>query len=85
LKPKTRGLKTMPREILGEEFFTIEETGKILGLSKVAIRDMLKRKRIEGRKIGTRWYFTKKDIKAFLDRKSPPPGSIEETMEEMGL
>ena len=75
----------MPREILGEEFFTIEETGKILGLSKVAIRDMLKRKRIEGRKIGTRWYFTKKDMKAFLDRKSPPPGSIEETMEEMGF
>ena len=75
----------MPREILGEEFFTIEETGKILGLSKVAIRDMLKRKRIEGRKIGTRWYFTKKDIKAFLDRKSPPPGSMEERFEDMGL
>ena len=67
----------MPREILGEEYFTMEETGDILGLSRVAIRDMIKRGRLEGRKIGTRWYFTRDDIKAFLDRKTPPPGTKE--------
>lgn len=75
----------MPREILGEEYFTMEETGDMLGLSRVAIRDMIKRGRLEGRKIGTRWYFTKKDIKAFLDKKTPPPGSMKEMIEDMGL
>lgn len=73
------------KKILDDEFYNLKEIAEILGISRKAVHDYVKKGKIRGKKIGREWYFTKKDIKAYLDKKTPPPGSIEESLEDMSV
>jgi len=60
------------KKILGEEYYSLKETAEILGVSKQTVHDLIKSRKIEGKKIGRLWHFTRGDIKAYLDQKTPP-------------
>lgn len=54
------------KTILDEEFYTIAETGNLLGLTIQTVRKYLNSGEIKGKKIGNIWYITKKQMKDYL-------------------
>ncbi len=62
----------MTKFIIDEEFYDIKEVAEELGLSPLVIRSYIAKGRLKGRKIGTKWYFSIKDIKKFLETPTEP-------------
>lgn len=50
-----------------EKLYTIEDVAKMTSLTSRTIRNYLKNRVLEGRKIGGQWRFTRKDIEKFFD------------------
>lgn len=48
--------------------YTVNHLHNMLGLSKRTIREYLRERRLEGRKIGRGWYVTDTNLKKFLDK-----------------
>lgn len=48
--------------------FTVNHLHDMLSLSKGTIRKLLREGKLEGRKIGRRWYIIDKNLKKFLDK-----------------
>jgi len=62
----------MPKLIIDEEFFDISEVAQELGVSQLVVRSYIAKRRLKGRKIGTKWYFSANDIKKFLETLTEP-------------
>jgi len=59
--------KIMPSKVMGKlRFFTVEDLTKILPLTKLGIRDYLRRGKIKAVKVGTRWFVSEKNLSDFL-------------------
>ena len=59
--------KVMPSKIMGKlRFFTVEDLTGILPLTKLGIRDYLRRGKIKAVKVGTRWFVSEKNLSDFL-------------------
>lgn len=54
-----------------ERFLTLKEAAEILRLHPRTVREYIRRGELEGRVVGGRWRFRRKDIDAFFD-KAPP-------------
>jgi len=50
----------------GEQFLTVRELADVLGLGPRGVRDYVARGELNGRLIGGRWGFGRKDIEEFL-------------------
>ena len=61
----------MPKLLLNQTLYTIEETAELLEVSKRTITTYLRDKRIQAQRIGRRWYFTEESIKDFIQGKRP--------------
>ena len=59
--------KVMPSKVMGKlRFFTVEDLTKILPLTKLGVRDYLKKGKIPAVKVGLRWYVSEKNLSNFL-------------------
>lgn len=63
----------MPKEILGEVMYNIEEAADIIGVTPRTILNYIKQGRILGQKLGRRWYFSEERMKNFLQGTAPLP------------
>ena len=61
----------MPKELLGEKLYTIEEVAGLMSVTTRTIQNWLMKERIQAQKIGRRWYFTEDNLKAFIQGKEP--------------
>lgn len=61
----------MPKVLLGEKLYTIEEVAELMGVTPRTIQNWLMKERIQAQKIGRRWYFTEDNLKAFIQGKEP--------------
>jgi excisionase family DNA binding protein len=59
---------SQPSRASEERFLTIREAAGILRLHPRTVREYLRRGELEGRVIGGRWRFRRKDIDAFFER-----------------
>ncbi|OQA61584.1 MAG: Helix-turn-helix domain protein [Candidatus Atribacteria bacterium ADurb.Bin276] len=66
------------KKILDEEYYSLIETSELLGISRQAVHTLIKNGKLKGRKIGRLWHFSRKDIKEYLDQRTPPPGTKKE-------
>jgi len=69
-RPGRRG--TMPKEILGVTMYNIKEVAELLSVTTKTIQNYIRADRIQGQKIGGRWYFTEEMLKAFLQGRTEP-------------
>jgi len=59
--------KVVPSKIMGKlRFFTVEDLTKILPLTKLGVREYLRRGRIPAVKVGLRWFVSEKSLSDFL-------------------
>lgn len=56
----------MPKNVVGVKLFNAEELADLLGVTTETARRYIKDGRIKARKIGTRYYVSEPNIKAFL-------------------
>lgn len=56
----------MPIEYKNTTLYTLEEVSEILKIAVVTLRDYLKKNKINGKKIGKRWYIDSQEIERFL-------------------
>ena len=54
-----------------ERLLTLKEAAEMLRLHPRTVREYVRRGELEGRVIGARWRFRRKDLDAFFD-KAPP-------------
>ena len=52
---------------IGERLLTLREAAEVLRLHPRTVREYLRRGEIEGRLIGGRWRFRRKDLDAFFE------------------
>ncbi len=57
-------------EIDGVKAYTVKETGDILHLTIGTVRKYIHEKKLNGRKIGTRYHVTAESIKNFVEGKN---------------
>jgi excisionase family DNA binding protein len=53
--------------------YTIDETAELLKIHRETARDLARRGKLRGSKIGKRWRFTEEDIRQFLEQQRPDP------------
>ena len=58
--------RTEPTSI-GERLLTIREAAEVLRLHPRTVREYVRRRELEGRIIGGRWRFRRKDLDAFYE------------------
>lgn len=61
----------MPKVILGETMYTMQEVAEMLNVTTRTMITYTQNKRILGQKIGGRWYFTEDNLKDFLNGRKP--------------
>lgn len=61
----------MPKVILGQTMYTMQEVADMLGVTTRTMITYTQNKRIQGQKIGGRWYYTEDNIKVFLQGRKP--------------
>ncbi|OQA07848.1 MAG: Helix-turn-helix domain protein [Firmicutes bacterium ADurb.Bin373] len=61
----------MPKEIMGNKVFTVEETAKLFNVTRRTIQSYIKDGKIKGQKIGGMWYFTEETLQAFVRGEQP--------------
>lgn len=61
----------MAMKILGETFYSATEVAELLGVTRRTITTWISKGRIQGQKIGKRWYFAESNVKAFLMGRKP--------------
>ena len=61
----------MPKEIMGNKVFTVEETAKLFNVTRRTIQSYIKDGKIKGQKIGGMWYFTEDNLQAFVRGEQP--------------
>jgi excisionase family DNA binding protein len=52
---------------IGERLLTLQEAAEVLRLHPRTVREYLRRGELEGRLIGGRWRFRRKDLDAFFE------------------
>jgi len=52
---------------IGEKLLTIREAAEVLRLHPRTVREYVRRRELEGRVIGGRWRFRRKDLDAFFE------------------
>lgn len=52
---------------IGERLLTLKEAGEVLRLHPRTVREYIRRGELEGRLIGGRWRFRRKDLDAFYE------------------
>jgi excisionase family DNA binding protein len=62
----TKRAKAEPGSI-GEKLLTIREIAEVLRLNPRTVREYVHRRELEGRVIGRRWRFRRKDLDAFFE------------------
>ena len=67
-----KGRGNMPKEILGVTMYNIKEVAELLSVTTKTIQNYISADRIQGQKIGGRWYFTEEMLKAFLQGHTEP-------------
>jgi excisionase family DNA binding protein len=75
--PENRGENREPAAI-GDRLLTLKEAAEILRLHTRTVREYVRRGELEGRVIGGRWRFRRKDLDAFYEnapRAWVPPGN----------
>jgi len=65
-------LPIAPLESLTSRLISVTEASRISGLSTGFLRRMLRRKEIEGVKIGRNWLTTRRAIRAYLQKERRP-------------
>lgn len=68
----------MPRVILGETMYTMQEVADMLGVTTRTVITYLQKKRIIAQKIGGRWLFTEDNVKDFLQGSGPSKKSAKQ-------
>ena len=63
----------MPRVILWQTMYTMQEIAELLGVTTRTITTYLQQGRIVAQKIGGRWHFTEENIKDFLQGSRQHP------------
>jgi excisionase family DNA binding protein len=61
----------MPTELAGATVYTVEDVMAQLGLSTRTVHQYFREGRLQGRKIGRRWYITPEDLQAFITGRGP--------------
>lgn len=61
----------MPRVILGQTMYSMQEVAEMLGVTTRTITTYLQKGRIVAQKIGGRWLFTEDNLKDFLKGSAP--------------
>ena len=61
----------MPKEIMGNKVFTVEETAKLFNVTRCTIQSYIKDGKIKGQKIGGMWYFTEDNLQTFVQGEQP--------------
>ena len=57
-----------PSKIMrGMKFYSVEDLSEILGITRYAVRDNLRKSKIGGVKVGKRWWVSDKNLNAFLN------------------
>jgi excisionase family DNA binding protein len=52
---------------IGERLLALRETAEVLRLNPRTVREYVRREELEGRIIGGRWRFRRKDLDAFFE------------------
>ena len=61
----------MPKEIMGNTVYTVEETARLFNVTRRTIQSYIKEKKLQGQKIGGMWYFTEETLQAFVRGEQP--------------
>ncbi len=61
----------MTKSVLGERLYTIPEVAEMLGVSTRSITAYIQKKKLQGQKIGKRWYFAEANVKDFIHGRKP--------------
>ena len=61
----------MPKVVLGETLYDITEVAALLGVTTRTVQTYILDKRIQGQKIGRKWFFTEDNLKAFISGRQP--------------
>jgi excisionase family DNA binding protein len=69
-RPERREI--MPKVVLGVTMYNIKEVAELLSVTTKTIQNYIRADRIQGQKIGGRWYFTEEMLKAFLQGHTEP-------------
>lgn len=64
MRTRRRAIDPVP---IGERLLTIREAAEVLRLHPRTVREYLRRGELEGRVIGGRWRFRRKDLDAFYE------------------
>lgn len=56
----------MPKEIMGQTVYTIDEAAAEFGVTVRTMHKYIKSGRVQGQKIGGAWHFTEDALKAFV-------------------
>jgi len=79
--------KVKPSAVMkGMRFYTVEDLAEILPLTKLGVRDYLRKDKIPAVKVGVRWFVSEKNLSDFLLCKSirdMPDDRIVDTVNKM--
>lgn len=62
---------------------TVEQTALLFGVENVTVRDWIKNKRIPAKKIGKRWFISKKKLLDFVEKQDLCPNCGHEMIREL--
>jgi excisionase family DNA binding protein len=57
----------MPKTVGGLTLFDIKELSQEIGITEVTLRKYLRKGKIRGKKIGTKWFVTEEALKEFFE------------------
>ncbi len=57
----------MPRKIGDLKLYSVDDLHKMLGISKMTIRAYLREGKLQGRKMGVKWFVTEESLRRYFD------------------
>lgn len=65
----------MPIQFGNLTLFSVEEISKKFSLNPVTVRRLFREGRLQGRKVGKRWYLTEDALRSYFEAANKPAGT----------
>ena len=65
----------MPIQLGNLTLFSVDELSKKFHLNPVTVRRLFREGRLQGRKVGKRWYLTEEALRSYFDKAEGPAGA----------